>query len=117
MKNDFQPIIGYEFQFKSNPVPSIDFDGVIYCTVLEIIPFKKLSYSWKCGPGSGVITLDTIVQWTLHLKDAGTELELLQTGFTEKNHLIYPAMYDGWQQHIQKIGENINAEKHDATKA
>lgn len=48
MENDFKPVVGHQFQFRSKPAPAIDFDGNVYCTVLEIIPFKKLTYSWKC---------------------------------------------------------------------
>src|SRR5690242_9528094 len=73
MKNDFQPIVGHEFQFRTNPIPSLDIDGIMYCTVLEIIPFKKLSYSWKAGPGGGKITLDTVVVWELQSKEKGTD--------------------------------------------
>jgi uncharacterized protein YndB with AHSA1/START domain len=117
MKNDFQPILGYKFQFYSNPAPQIDFDGNVYCTVLEIIPNKKLSYSWQCGPGDGKITLDTIVTWTLIAKDNGTELFLHQTGFKEKVNLaIYSAMHDGWLKCIKKIDEQIKAQ-HGTTKA
>jgi uncharacterized protein YndB with AHSA1/START domain len=61
MPNDFLPIVGHDFQFRIPPIPSMDFDGVIYCKVLEMVPPKKLTYSWKSGPGSGKITLDSIV--------------------------------------------------------
>jgi len=47
MKNDFQPIVGHDFQLRTGPILSLDFDGIFYCKVLEIVPFKKLSYSWK----------------------------------------------------------------------
>ena len=57
MKSDFQPIMGHEFTFRSNPVPSFDWNGIVYCKVLEIVPFKKLSYSWKLGPGDGTINV------------------------------------------------------------
>src|SRR6195952_2487756 len=65
MKNDFQPIVGLDFQLKTNPIPSLDFDGIFYCRVLEVVPFKKLSYSWKSGPGMGKITLDSVAVWKL----------------------------------------------------
>ncbi len=38
----------------------LDFDGIFYCRVLEVSPFKKLSYSWKGGPGDGSITIDSV---------------------------------------------------------
>src|SRR5687767_11726104 len=87
MKNDFQPVVGHDFQFITKPIPSLNIDGIMYCKVLEIVPLKKLSYSWKCGPGDGKITLDTIVVWTLQPKDNGTELFLVHSGFTEKENL------------------------------
>ena len=116
MENDFKPIVGHQFQFRSRPAPAIDFDGIVYCTVLEIIPFKKLSYSWKCGPGNGKITLDSLVVWTLIAKDNGTELLLENSGFKEmENFAIFSAMNEGWLKHIKRIAENINAAKHGKT--
>jgi uncharacterized protein YndB with AHSA1/START domain len=111
MKNDFEPILGYDFQFRTNPLPKFDFDGIAYCKVLEIVPFKKLSYSWKGGPGDGKITLDSIVVWTLDPKDNGTELLLVHTGFRElENAAIYAAMNDGWLKNIKKIAGYLNSE-------
>ncbi|HVX49324.1 MAG TPA: SRPBCC domain-containing protein, partial [Chitinophagaceae bacterium] len=71
MKTDFQPIVGYDFTFTAGPVPSLDFDGIVYCKVLELVPYKKLSYSWKTGPGGGKITVDSLVVWKLHEKEGG----------------------------------------------
>src|SRR6185437_9682252 len=106
MKNDFQPIVGHQFNFWTKPLPQMDFDGTAYCTVLEVVPFKKLSYSWKGGPGQGKITLDSVVEWTLVPKDNGMELQLVHTGFKEiANMMIYPAMNDGWLKNMKKIGE------------
>ncbi|MBT1698388.1 SRPBCC domain-containing protein [Fulvivirgaceae bacterium PWU4] len=68
MKNDFQPVVGHDFQFRTDPIPALDFDGIFYCKVLEVVPFKKLSYSWKSGPGDGQITLDSVVTWKLKPK-------------------------------------------------
>jgi uncharacterized protein YndB with AHSA1/START domain len=104
MKNDFQPIVGHDFQFLTKPMPAMDFDGVCYCKVLEVSPFNKLSYSWKGGPGDGTMTLDSVVVWTLHSKDNGTELVLDHTGFKEiENLAFYNSMNDGWQKILQKI--------------
>ncbi len=113
MPNDFELILGYDFQFKINPMPKFDFDGNIYCKVLEIIPFKKLSYSWKGGPGEGKITLDSIVVWTLTPKDNGTELKLVHSGFKEiENFNMYSIMDDGWLRNIKKINNLLNAKTH-----
>jgi hypothetical protein len=37
--------------FKTKALPAIEFDGNVYCEVLEVIPLKKLSYTWKEDPG------------------------------------------------------------------
>src|SRR5882757_2111296 len=68
MKNDFQPIVGHDFRFTTKPIPSLNLDGVFHCKVLELIPMKKLTYSWRGGPGNGKISFDTIVVWTLNAK-------------------------------------------------
>jgi len=107
MKNNFQLINGYDFQFNIAPIPAFDFDGIVYCKVLEIDPLKKLTYSWKCGPGNGKITLDSIVEWTLHATENGTELLLENTGFKEANFMLYAAMNKGWLENMQKINALI----------
>ena len=81
MPTDFEPILGHEFTFRTGPLPKFDFDGIVYCRVLEILAPKKLVYSWKGGPGDGQITMDSIVTWTLVEKDQGTELNLEHSGF------------------------------------
>ena len=116
MKNDFQPIVGLDFQFRTNPIPSLDFDGIFYCKVLEIVPFKKLSYSWKSGPGEGEITLDSVVVWKLEPKDKGTELFLEHSGFAKKENLnFYNGLTHGWLEKFQKISELLNAAPHGHT--
>ncbi len=116
MKNDFQPVIGHNFQFRTNPVPSLNFSGIFYCKVLDIVPFKKLSYSWKCGPEDGSTSIDSIVFWTLQPRDQGTDLFLEHSGFTVmENFALYHSMIDGWLKNIHKIADRLNASKHGAT--
>ena len=116
MKNNFQPIVGHEFQFRTNPHPDVDFGGVFYCKVLEIVPFKKLSYSWKCGPGDGTITIDSIVNWKLESKDGGTELFLEHNNFVIMENLgLFNSMIDGWLRNIHKIADRLNTSQHGTT--
>ena len=118
MKNNFQPIIGVDFQFRTGPIPSLDFDGVFYCRVLELVPFKKLSYSWKSGPGEGKITLDSVVIWQLESTDKGTELFLEHSGFEKKENLdFYNGLMHGWLEKFQKIVELLNTAQHGNTNA
>jgi uncharacterized protein YndB with AHSA1/START domain len=116
MKNDFQPIVGLDFQFRTNPIPSLDFDGIFYCKVIEIIPYKKLTYSWKSGPGDGEITLDSVVEWKLQPTDKGTELFLEHSGFGKKENLnFYKGLTDGWLEKFQKIADLLNTRQHGNT--
>jgi uncharacterized protein YndB with AHSA1/START domain len=118
MKNDFQPIVGLDFQFRTNPIPSLDFDGIFYCKVLEIVPFKKLSYSWNSGPGEGKITLDSIVIWKLEATDKGTELFLEHSGFAKKENLnFYNGLMHGWVEKLNNIAKLLNAVQHGHTNA
>jgi uncharacterized protein YndB with AHSA1/START domain len=113
MKNDFQPIVGLDFQFRTNPIPSLDFDGIFYCKVLEIIPCKKLSYSWNSGPGDGEITLESIVVWKLQQTDKGTELFLEHSGFAKKENLnFYNGLMHGWVEKLQNIDKLLKATQH-----
>ena len=109
MKNDFEPVVGHEFQFRTNPMPAFEFDGISYCKVLEIVPFEKLVYSWKGGPGNGVMTLDSLVEWKLEGKDNGTELILDHGDFVVmKNIGIFNSMNEGWRKNMHKIADNLN---------
>lgn len=118
MPNDFVPIVGRSFQFKTKPIPSLDFDGIVYCTVLEIVPFEKLSYSWKSGNGDGDITVDSVVVWTLTAKDNGTELTLHHSGFTEAVNLsMYSALNGGWLANMKKIEQLIQNKMYDKANA
>ena len=116
MKNNFQLIKDHEFQFRTKPLPQFDFNGIAYCKVLEIVPLKKLVYSWKGGPGNGVFSLDSVVEWTLVEKDNGTELILVHSGFKDTtNVLIYDAMNAGWLKNMHKIDESLNSAVHGTT--
>ena len=118
MKNDFQPIVGFDFQFRSGPIPSLNFDGIFYCKVLEIVPFKKLSYSWQLGPGDGTINVDSVVRWELQQTDKGTELLLDHGDFIIlKNMGIFEAMNKGWLENMHKILDRLNKTNHGTTNA
>jgi uncharacterized protein YndB with AHSA1/START domain len=113
MPNDFQPVVGHEFQFRTRPMPNLDFDGIVYCKVLEMVPPRKLSYSWKGGPGDGSITIDSVVHWNLSAKNNGTELSLEHTGFERmENATIVSLMDEGWLKNMKKIAELIKASRH-----
>lgn len=104
MPNDFKAIVGHKFQFGAKPKFPLGFDGRIYCEVLEIIPLKKLVYSWKGGMSKENPSLDSIVVWTLTPAENGTLLCLEHKGFNGmKNYLAYIIMTKGWA----KIGKRL----------
>ena len=117
MENDFLPVMGHDFQFRTRPMPGFNFDGIVYCKVVEIVPFKKLSYSWKGGPGEGRITLDSLVEWSLQPAENGTELLLVHSGFKEADFNMYSIMNDGWLRNIHKIDARLNTMKDGPTNA
>lgn len=108
MPNNFNLELGHEFTFTTNPIPSLGLNGTFYCKVLEIIPLQKLVYSWQGGSSKDNPTLETVVQWTLEAKNGKTELQLVHSGFKHENETIFGAMYNGWDEHIQKMIKKLN---------
>lgn len=119
-ENNFEPTVGHKFQFNTKPKIKLDFDGNIYCEVLELIPCKRIVYSWKGGPGDGRITLDSIVTWTLTEKDGGTELTLVHAGFKGgfKSYISYLIMNKGWSIILKKrLPQKISNHQHETAHA
>ena len=74
MPNDFQPVVGHRFTFRTKPAPG--FDGIVRCEVLELDPPKRMVWSWAGGK------IDTTVTFTLEeTAGAQTRLRLHQVGF------------------------------------
>jgi uncharacterized protein YndB with AHSA1/START domain len=89
MKNDFEPVVGRRFQFRSDPVPN--WDGVIDCDVLIVDHLKQLSYSW------GSLGLESVVLWTLTPAEGGTHVRMEQSGFRPDQQAAYKGAKYGWQ--------------------
>jgi len=92
MDNDFQPVVGHRFNFRSTPAPN--WNGVVDCEVLAFEPNKRLSYSW-CSMG-----LASVVTWTLSATARGTLLRFEQTGFGPDQEANYNGAKYGWQKFI-----------------
>ncbi|MCJ8006494.1 SRPBCC domain-containing protein [Lederbergia wuyishanensis] len=75
-KNDFKPIVGHKFQFRSEP--NEWWDGIVNGEVLEVNEPHTLSYIWESAGERTTIT------WTLTEDENGTtHLHMEQTGFSE----------------------------------
>jgi len=107
MKTNFEPNVGADFTFTTKPLPQFNFDGVAYCKVLEIVPLKHLSYTWKGGPGNGEFTLDSIVEWTLEETKNGSRLTIEHSGFKQTAEIMFEAMNNGWLRNMEKISTLI----------
>jgi uncharacterized protein YndB with AHSA1/START domain len=92
MDNDFQPVVGHRFNFRSTPMPN--WDGVIDCQVLAVEPNKKLSYSW------GSLGLESVVVWTLVATQGGTLVRMEQSGFRPDQEANYKGAKYGWTKFI-----------------
>lgn len=116
MPNDFKPIVGHKFQFGAKPKLKFGFDGRIYCQVLEIIPYKKLVYSWKGGLSKENPSLNSLVIWTLAPSRGGTILTLEHKGFQGvKNYLAYLIMNKGWAKIGRRLFEQLKAAIYDTS--
>ena len=95
MDNDFQPVVGHKFNFRSTPMPQ--WNGIIDCEVRVVEPNRKLSYSW------GALGLETIVVWTLTSTGGGTLLRMEQSGFRSDQDANYRGATYGWQKFVGNL--------------
>jgi uncharacterized protein YndB with AHSA1/START domain len=95
MDNDFEPVVGHKFNFRSTPVPN--WDGLINSQVLVVEPHKKLSYSWSS------MGLDSVVLWTLEATTGGTLLRMEHSGFRSNQDAAYKGATYGWQKFIGNL--------------
>jgi uncharacterized protein YndB with AHSA1/START domain len=94
---EFKPEVGFEFQFEGGK------DEKIYlhlCKVTEVIPNKKLTYSWRYDgyPGNSFVTFE------LFLEGDKTKLKLthdaLESFGTDNPDLARENFVEGWNQII-----------------
>jgi uncharacterized protein YndB with AHSA1/START domain len=90
MDNDFEPVVGHRFNFRSTPMPN--WNGVIDCEVLVVEPDKELSYSWSS------LGLESVVVWTLVATSGGTLVRMEQSGFRPDQEANYQGANFGWQK-------------------
>lgn len=80
MENDFQPVVGYRFQFRTQPTEW--WNGIVEGEVLAVDAPTRLSYTWESGAEKHTIT------WTLQeLGDGKVNLHLEQSGISQPQAL------------------------------
>src|SRR5262249_42883057 len=87
MKNDFQPVVGHTFHFRSTP--TTQWNGVTDCKVLVVEPNRRLSYSWHSSGEKAAYGLRTVVAWTLTPTPKGTHVRMQQAGFRDEDESFY----------------------------
>jgi uncharacterized protein YndB with AHSA1/START domain len=101
MENDIQPIVGHKFNFRTKPMG--DWDGIVYCEVLEVKEPHKLVYTWQGGSDKNQNyghRLDTTVTWTLTpTSTGGTLLNLVHHGFQPDDY-AFQIMGQGWRSMV-----------------
>ena len=96
---EFKPEVGFEFQFEGGPD---DRKYLHLCKITEVIPNKKLSYSWKYDRYEG----DSFVTFELFDENGKTRLKLTHSGietFPADNPDFARKNFDeGWTSIIEK---------------
>jgi len=92
MDNDFEPVVGHRFKFRSTPMPN--WNGLIDSEVLIVEPNKRLSYSWSS------LGLESVVTFTLTPTDAGTHVRMEHSGFGDDQEAAYRGATYGWQKFL-----------------
>lgn len=95
MDNDFEPVVGHKFKFRSTPVPN--WNGVIESEVQVVEPNKRLSYTW------GTLGMESVVVWTLVATSGGTLVRMEHSGFRDDQEAAYKGATYGWQRFIGNL--------------
>ncbi|HEX4157652.1 MAG TPA: SRPBCC domain-containing protein [Rhizomicrobium sp.] len=109
----FAPIVGNRFTYQTTPAGQ--WDGVIRCEVLDVIPHERLVYAWRGGHETNIgygAKLDTVVTFTLVKEAGGTRLRVVHSGFElPRNETAYRSMSGGWKRVVHDIVAVASEEK------
>lgn len=94
LENDFKPIVGHRFQFRTEPYG--DWNGIIDCEVLIVDEPNRLSYTWVSGEEKNTIT------WTLQdLGNGKVNLHFEQAGISSAQ--AYGGAKGGWSHMCSEL--------------
>jgi uncharacterized protein YndB with AHSA1/START domain len=106
MPNDFEPLVGHRFRFRSKPMPG--WRGFVECEVIELETPRRLAYTWL---GDADWKEPTVVRWTLEPAGGGTRLVLEHTNFQEPwGRELRAMLSQGWKKMVEtKLREVLDA--------
>jgi uncharacterized protein YndB with AHSA1/START domain len=91
---EFNSEIGFGFEFMSGPAEDRQYLHI--CKITEVIPEKKLAYSWRYGGYEG----NTLVTFELFDEGKQTRLKLTHKGFetfpTDNTDFARESFAEGW---------------------
>ncbi|CAN7731410.1 SRPBCC domain-containing protein [Phyllobacterium sp. LjRoot231] len=113
----FEPVEGKQFTFQTTPAG--EWDGIIRCQVLDVVPNERFVYAWKGGHEGNVgygSRLDTVVTWILSKVESGTRVRLVHSGFVlPKNDTAFKNMSEGWKKVVRNldtiVAEQVSSKK------
>ena len=89
--------LGQEFRFKTKP--SVGFDGIVNCKIIELQSPNKISYHWQANSMKN----PTTVSWTLESVEGGTSVHLEHSGFEGLGgRMVYYILKSGWKKLLSK---------------
>jgi uncharacterized protein YndB with AHSA1/START domain len=107
MANDFQPIVGHRFQFRSEP--RAHWNGITDCEVLIVEVNKRLAYTWNASGAEAAHGLKTVVTWTLAPSKDGVLLRMEQSGFRPEDQSNYQGATYGWQKFLAGLERVVSS--------
>lgn len=72
---EFDAVVGFKFEFMGDPEDGIQYKQL--CEITEVVPEKKLTYSWRYEGCQGI----SYVSFELFEENENTRLKLTHTGF------------------------------------
>jgi uncharacterized protein YndB with AHSA1/START domain len=76
--------------------------GTVDARVLEVEPPRSLTWSWR------VLSLDSVVRFTLAAIPGGTRLTLEQTGFADTSVREYYGARAGWPRFLDRLAHVLS---------
>ncbi len=101
MPNNFEPVLGREFEFQTDPY--FVCTGRTLCRVTELDPPRRMAWTWKIVTKDGKRDIpEMLITWTLSEHEGGTRLVLEHHGLDQAPWWVKMSMGMGWGTMISR---------------